>query len=128
VAHLARSYRNDNPEIEHIKNTNAASDPAVPIPPPPSMRSPLRSGGARFGGATDPRDRRRGSVHLLTALPDGGPFERFLPEPPDRAPGPASSLPTLNRRSRGDVALAQEEDFQTIQVSASGGQTLSSAA
>jgi segregation and condensation protein A len=77
---------------------------------------------------------------LLTAAPDGAPLERFLPAPPDRAE--TGSRAALRRRSasastlmgglelarQGEVVLAQPGEFQTIRVTAAGGQALSSAA
>ena len=77
---------------------------------------------------------------LLAAAPNGAPLDHLLPESLETAE--TVSRRTLRRRSawastlaaglelakQGDVALAQEGDFQTIQVSAYGGQVLSSAA
>jgi len=77
---------------------------------------------------------------LLAAAPAGAPLERFLPAPPDgaetehrhalrrRAAWASTLAAGLELAKQGDVALAQEEDFQSIQVSARGGQTLSNAA
>ena len=77
---------------------------------------------------------------LLAAAPDGAPLARLLPLPADNAETDvrrglrrrsawASTLVAgLELARRGEVVLAQAGDFQTIQVSAGGGQALSRAA
>ena len=75
-------------------------------------------------------------LRLLAAAPDGAPLDRLLPLPAENAetepggrcggarPGPARSLPGWNWRGRGRWCWQQAGDFQTIQVSAGGGQAL----
>ena len=86
------------------------------------------------------RRRRERILRLLAAAPNGAPLDRLLPEPPDTAETEArcalrqrsawaSTLAAgLELAKQGEVVMQQEEDFQTIQLSASGGQALSDAA
>lgn len=79
-------------------------------------------------------------LRLLAAAPDGVPLDRLLPAPPETAE--TDSQRALRRRAawastlvaglelarQEEVMLAQEGDFQTIEVSAGGRHALSSAA
>ena len=79
-------------------------------------------------------------LRLLAAMPDGAPLDRLLPAPPEtaetearralrrRAAWASTLIAGLELARQGDVVMAQEGDFQTIQVSAGGGQALSDAA
>jgi segregation and condensation protein A len=79
-------------------------------------------------------------LRVLAAAPDGAPLDRLLPAPPETAE--TDSQRALRRRSawastlvaglelvrQGEAVMQQGEDFQSIQVSAGGGQALSDAA
>ena len=79
-------------------------------------------------------------LRLVAAAPDGASLDRLLPAPPETAETEArralrrrsawaSTLVAVLELARQEaVMLAQEGDFQTIQVSPGGGQALSSAA
>jgi segregation and condensation protein A len=105
-----------------------------PAPDTESLYRPLSS---KFYDAAAARAR---ILRVLATVPDGAPLERFLPTPPDsaeteprralrrRAAWASTLIGGLELAKQGDVVLAQQGDFQTIQVSAGGGQALSSAA
>jgi segregation and condensation protein A len=105
--------------------------------PAPDMASVYRPLSTKLFDGASARER---ILRLLAAAPNGAPLDRLLPEPPDTAETEArcalrqrsawaSTLAAgLELAKQGEVVMQQEEDFQTIQLSASGGQALSDAA
>lgn len=98
--------------------------------PVPDVANVYRRRPLELYDVAEARDR---ILRRLTETPNGGPFERFLPDPPDDVESKEMSrrrlcsawsstlIASLELARQGNVVLGQEEPFTTIHISLSPG-------